>query len=423
MKLRNKKNKENFKKRRQMEIIDAHEHLPPEEIRLRKHVDVFTAILELRDGSYIGHDLLKSGMPYEYLDKLLDPEIEIEKRWEMLQPYWDNVKHGSYARGAFITVRELYGFDEINAKNCRAISEQIAVENKPGIYKKILRQKCNIRVALTESVRCFPGIKLSDYDFDLLVPLVHLNIYANIRSKKAIEDNAAEMDMEVATLDDYLQVVRKGVEGWKSSGVVGLKMWSGLYADQDKRQAANIFDKLMRGEELDIVPEVNPLGSFLTEEMLDMAGQLGLTVAVHTGMGFASKSQHMVPIIGRHPETRFDLFHLGIPDHEETVLMCKNFHNAWLNLCWCHIISPEITCSVMDQMIDLVPMNKVIAFGADYCVALEMIYGHLIMAQENIARVLARRVERELLSQNDAIDIAHRWLYNNPKELYQLEID
>jgi hypothetical protein len=77
----------------------------------------------------------------------------------------------------------------------------------------------------------------------------------------------------------------------------------------------------------------------------------------------------------------------------------------------------------MDQIIDLLPINKILAFGGDYCMAVEMIYGHLVMAQQNVARLLAGRVERGLLSKREALGIAARWFYDNPKELYQLKIN
>ena len=142
-------------------------------------------------------------------------------------------------------------------------------------------------------------------------------------------------------------------------------------------EAVSLFDGLMRCEAKDL-PPINPLRSFLMEEMLDMAGELGLVVAVHTGMwgDFRTQGpQHVIPIVSRHPKTRFDIYHMGIPYVRETAILGKNFSNVWLNLCWCHIISPRIACSAMDELIDLVPINKIIAFGGDYARDVESVYG------------------------------------------------
>jgi hypothetical protein len=76
----------------------------------------------------------------------------------------------------------------------------------------------------------------------------------------------------------------------------------------------------------------------------------------------------------------------------------------------------------MDEILDLVPTNKIIAFGGDYNKPVEKIYGHLVMARENISQVLGDRVKDGLMTEDEAIEIAKQWFYENPKELYQLQI-
>jgi hypothetical protein len=65
-------------------------------------------------------------------------------------------------------------------------------------------------------------------------------------------------------------------------------------------------------------------------------------------------------------------------------------------------------------------MNKIIAFGADYGVPVEKVYGHLVMAREDIARVLARRIADGQMTDLQAIELAHKWFWDNPNELYGL---
>jgi hypothetical protein len=397
---------------KEFEIIDAHEHLPPEKARLEHKVDVFTLF-----STYTVSDLKASGMPQESLKKIHDPYISIEKRWKMFAPFLKNIRYGSYARPAFIAAKEFYGFDDINEKSYKAISDKMASENSPGIYHRILREKCNIRAVLTLDFT-------TDFDVDFLFPLMWLGLYAEVRSKKAVDNNVTNLGEKVKTLDDYLILVRKGLEKWKSEGAIGIKMSSRPFNTPVKSQAAKTFEKIMRNERKKI-PELNPLYIYLIEEMLDMAADIGLVVAVHTGMWGDFRTldpQHMIPIIQRHPKTRFDIYHMGIPYVRETAIIGKNFPNVWLNLCWCHVISPNITCQILDELIDLVPMNKIIAFGGDYDLAVEKVYGHLVMARENIAKVLGKRIEEGLITENEAIEIAKKWFIENPKDLYHLKI-
>jgi hypothetical protein len=76
----------------------------------------------------------------------------------------------------------------------------------------------------------------------------------------------------------------------------------------------------------------------------------------------------------------------------------------------------------MDELIDMVPINKIIAFGGDYGKPVEKVYGHLVMAREDISSVLANRVNEGSFTENEAIEIARMWFYDNPKELYGLPI-
>ena len=68
------------------------------------------------------------------------------------------------------------------------------------------------------------------------------------------------------------------------------------------------------------------------------------------------------------------------------------------------------------------PANKILAFGGDYTIPVEKIYGHLVMARENIARVLACRISEKQLSEEQALNLAHKWFWDNPRQLYHLDV-
>jgi hypothetical protein len=100
----------------------------------------------------------------------------------------------------------------------------------------------------------------------------------------------------------------------------------------------------------------------------------------------------------------------------------KNFPNVWLNLCWLYAISRQGAISAIDELLDLVPVHKVMGFGGDYRIAVEKVYGHLAMAKEALARVFAARIKEGYMTEKQALDIINRWLFNNPKELYGLSV-
>jgi hypothetical protein len=413
-----------------IKVIDAHEHLAPEKERTKRKVDVVCLFAP----PYTGTDLISAGMPQksatfgwngwyssETWDMLADTNIPLKRRWEIISPYLEKIRYGSYARNVYLSVKEFYGFEDINDENYEQISEEMNKANTPGIYYRILREKCKIQTALTQGGR-------TDYDYNLLIPLMHSD-WADIGSKKDIDLKAKELGESVRTLDDYLSLMEERLKRWKVEGVVGIKMVVvSLNPEYDRNKAIKLFNSLMKKPDTVILssfPLLDPLRSYLLDEMLEMCAKLDLVVAVHTGVlgDFRCLNPtNLIPLLIKHPNTKFDIYHMGIPWVRETGLIGKNFPNAWLNLCWSHIISPKLVISALDEWIDMVPISKIIAFGGDHDTEnAECIYGHLIMAKENISKVLGGRIRDGLMTMKDAIAIAEEWFYQVPKKLYKLK--
>mgnify|MGYP001082266939 CR=1 FL=1 len=81
-------------------------------------------------------------------------------------------------------------------------------------------------------------------------------------------------------------------------------------------------------------------------------------------------------------------------------------------------VAEVTTARTLDEMLDMVPMNKIIAFGGDYIWSVENVYGHLQMARQSLADVLSARIVKGKLNTEDAKYILKRWFYDNPAEFY-----
>jgi len=392
----------------QMDIIDAHEHLAPEIARTGAPADALILFAH-----YTRTDLVCAGMSMDDYQKVVDCSGDLDERWRMFSPFLKEIRYGSYARPAFIAAKEFYGFDDISDENYRALSEAVSAWNTPGIYTRVLREKCRIRTALTQAGR-------TDYEDDLLTPLMPVDHYATVSSREDVEQKATSLGVEVKTLDDYLSMIKLGFERWIAERVVGVKTRSQPLPLPNRQQAEQAFSQLMQDTH---GADTSALRHFLTHHIFELAADLGIVVAVHAGMWGDFRTldaEHMIPIFPQHPRTRFDLYHLSMPNVRPCAVICKNNPNVWLNLCWTHIISQQMTVSALDEVMDLVPMNKIIAFGGDYGRPVEKVYGHLVMAREDLAAVLGRRVDRGSLGYAEAVELARKWLYDNPKALYNL---
>jgi hypothetical protein len=417
-----------------IEVVDAHEHLPAERERTSKEIDIFTLL-----SHYTHADLQAAGMTRQEYETVLGMRLmnwnwvrcqnllPLDQRWKILKPFYKMAKYTSYFKAFHIALKEFYGEEELTDDNYAELSEKVRDANKPGLYKRVLRDKCNIRLVLTQLMTA------PEENRDILRPVLPISFFTDLSSSKDMKAEGFAHGSDSRNLEDYEDYVNRKLQDWKQSGVVGLKTYSvndssgSSIFGVSKHQAAEHFKKLKAGHLK--LPEVKLLRSYLADMVIRQATELGLVIAVHTGMFWTSwidftylKPEYIIPLLARHRTTKFDIYHAGIPWVREVGIIGKTFPNTWLNLCWSHVISQEMTCSALNEWIDLVPINKIIGFGGDYILPVEKVFGHLVMAKEDISRVLAYRVGLGSMAKRDALDIAQMWLYENPKKLYSLDI-
>lgn len=392
------------------EIIDCHEHLSPESVRIGQPVDALTFF-----SHYTHNDLITAGLSRADYDRSQDPAVPLRERWELVKPYWQYIRFTGYSRPILLGLRRFYDAEDLTDDTVEPIGERMTANNTPGLYERVLREASHIRLCLTQIGAVPEGNK------DLLVPILPLDQFARV---PALYELGAEQDLQgVATVADYLDLIRARLREAKGQGVVGLKMSSTVLPPEDAPAAEAAWAALKAGREVDLTP----LGNSLRHQVLELAADEDLTVAVHCGVIWTNWNdfttlhpRHLIPTVLAHRRTRFDLYHAGIPWVREIGVIAKSYPNVWLNLCWCHIISPQMTISALNEWLDLVPYNKILGFGGDYGKPVEKVYGHLQLALEGIAQVLAGRVEQGWMTEDQARQVAHAWLWDNPVNLYRL---
>lgn len=409
----NKNESEIFESLTELPVIDAHEHLMPEKHRVSMKLDFF-----LLFSHYTKADLLSAGMMLQDYERLMkDQDMPVEKKWEVFHPFYPLIRYGSYARPALIWLREVLGYDDLTEKNYREISAKLQEWNKPGLYHRILRDMCRIETALVVSAN------YQEYDFDLLKPLWSLMDYTTEGSMRKFF--RGDSGKNARHIEDYLDWMEADFRRYMDMGGIGIKLWCLPLEKPDIEKGNRIFKRLQGGDKnAGISPtETLLLTSVIYDRAFRLARENDITVAVHSGVwGDFRNSQpaHLIPIATNYPNVSFDLFHLGMPFVREAVMIGKMFPNVSLNLCWLSLASPEQTFRMLDECVDLVPMNNIIAFGGDYGLPVEKVYGHLKMAREVVARVLSKRIDREQMDFAEAFRIAKMWFYDNPVEIYDL---
>ncbi len=405
----------------ELTVVDAHEHLPPE----RDYLAFEYCGPNMFAGGYLWHDLESAGMPTAFKLTLRDGGYRpVDAWWPQIRPFWPYVQHSSYARALRITLRDLWGIAEINDQTIHPLAERVMDDNRPGLYQRVLAQRCKIRRALTNIIQpvaktdpILRGVPAIDKHFAL-----HGALFGRSSAGRDRLDSLEQLGgRPIRTLDDAVEITQSLLRADLAAGAVALKLFITDYQPPDARMAEREFQEARRH-----APEPGyfpALRDYLIDKGLDVAAEAGVPVATHAGY-FGDFREvdvtYMFNVVMRRRDVQFDLFHLGVPMWREAALIGKTQPNVTLNLTWCPIVSQTTTVRTLDEIIDLVPMNKIIAFGADYRVAVHKVYGHLVMAREVVAAALAKRIEAGEFDAEYALHLAGLWLHDNAARVYRV---
>ena len=412
----------------QLPVIDTHEHLPTEAERVAKKVDVTTFLshycrADLESAGLAGLDVLQEK------HEVLDTSKPLLPRWKKLKPYYEAIRHGSYAWPGLAYVRDVLGFDDINDSTVEAISQKLQADNKPGLYKKIFQKLCRIEKA----IQCKEGV---EQDQPFFVYLCRDRTCRDYEPGPNLGARIAQMESlsgrAIHTLADFVDVLGWYVGDQKRRGAVGLKVGCAYrrtieFADVSAGDADRVFVKT-RASMTPVVSEAEQeaLENYLIRREVEACIEHDLPVAIHTGYQAGigndirnARATLLWSLLHSYPQARFDLFHGSFPYVSDMTVLGKYFPNVVLNMCWMHIMGPDVSRRALSEWLDAVPVTKIFAFGGDFLVV-EEVYGHLQLAQADVAAVLAEKVQCGRMTETDALHVARLLFYENPKRWYRL---
>ena len=430
-------------------LVDTHEHIMPEAERNKYAVD-FGYLL----GAYNPMDLVSAGMSPCLMEAvrlsmhryklessqrkglysgqkrrfLPDPEREdmsLQERWQAMEPFWEAMRNTAYAKQTLITIKDIFGIDDLNRDTYLELSQAIANSRRPGWYHHVMREKARIAVSIND-------VETSEVDRELFASVMRLDHFIDVRSRPELSYLEEESGIAIHSLDDLVKAMQTVMEKYQADGAIGIKSALAyqrpLYYDKVLRNEAEIsFNRVFTylGEGL-VWLEARPLQDYMMHQMIRTAIELELPLQIHTGLQEGngniisnSNPTHLVNLFIEYREAKFDLLHGGYPYVHEWATLAKTFANVYTDLAWSYIISPEIGRCLLHELIETVPGNKIMAFGGD-SMTVEMAYGHSRMARQVVARVLSEKVSEGYMKEDEAVILVRRILRDNPAALFRL---
>lgn len=403
--------------------INSHSHLPSEQERLAERQDP----LHFFGHAYPAADLRSAGMSADELARVVDVEQPLTERWPVLAPYWPHVRHTGFHRCIQRGFADLLGIDSVSADTVEPLRDALETLCQPGFYRQILRQRGGV-------VRTVVNMDdLIEVDRDLFLPLPRLNRFSMLHSASQLQAIEADYDVTIGSLNDLVAAIEQTCRDWSAAGVAGVKMSQSYhrpmdFVERDEADAQRIFDGLLRDQYDGLESAAGRLlEDYLVFRCCAAAGAAGLTVQFHQGMR-AGNSGHMdgsspaalTTLLRAFPDVRFDLSHAGYPYLREGAVLGKTFPNVFLNMSWIHIISPHGSRQDLREWLEMVPTNKIIAFGDDLW-HVEAVYGHLCMARECFADVLGELVQQRRMSETEAVAIGRAAFLETPALVYGVD--
>ena len=415
----------------QTPMVDAHEHFYTEKLRLSaksmvsRQCNDWTILLN----HYLNSDMQVSGMSNEDYKLFFSPDVDPSDKWKYLAPVWEYVKYTGYAQAVRLTIKELYGIDDITKTSVPQLQKGYMSLLKPGYYKKILQQtRANIESCQVDPLSGYPVMK-SEYP-DFIMSDLKVNELINQPGKKEL---AEESGINPATLSDWHSVIDywfntygKYVVATKISLAYGRRI---DFIPTEADVVAGTYAKVIQDQDISR-EEKKALEDHLFWYVVNKATDFNLPVKIHVGY-LAGQNSMKLERVKQNPSdaaalcrngksTRFVFFHISYPYYEEMLAVAKHYENAYIDMCWSWIINPISAKEFLKKFIVTVPNNKLIVFGGDYR-AVESTVGHAILARNGIVQALGELIDESYLTESEAIHLAEPLLRGNCFQIFDLK--
>ncbi len=406
-----------------LDIVDTHEHLPHREENRPLETDILREYLT----HYFSCDLVSAGLPVKELERCRDISLPIMERWNIIEPYWNNARNTGYGLSLDITVQELYGQSKICKETIEALNESFLLTLCPGHYEKVLKETAKITTSLVDGCK-----GRSECDTRFFTPVFRLDIHRGYARRGAVNMLAEESGIRIKCFGDWLDATQIEMDRAISDGCVALKIGDAYdrslyYPHVTKKDAEVEYNRVVNSKDEDHSDFGNIFQNYMLHYVLMLANKRNLTVQIHTGLqeGNGNMIGNADPtllnnLFIEYPDVVFDIFHMGYPYEHMLSALAKNFANVNIDMCWANIISPTASINALVEWIDCVPVNKISAFGGDYCF-IDGVVGHSRIARRNISKALSIKVDNGCFDVERAKEIAHMLFIDNPERVFKLK--
>ena len=414
-----------------VKLIDTHEHIMSEKDALASSAD-FSCLFT----NYQLEDLISSGVAPEEIYKIFkNKDSSPSAKWEVIKTRWPNTRTTAYGRSVLIGAKDLYGINDLNENTYAALSHKIATAHQSGYYEDVLKNKAGIDACLIMEYNTTNPRDVKNEGNCNFNRLFVYDKYCSFFCFDKMNTKMSAYGKKFTSLQEYEslidsvfeQDIKKGIQGAK----FGVAYYRTLKFDDVPRETANtVFEKMKASPEIVFsFDEAKPLQDFIFFKLLTLCNQYKLPVQIHTGLQTGtgnditnSNPTGLVKAFFKFPAVKFCILHAGYPYGGEMATLAKTFANVYIDMAWSALISPSYTIRYLQEFIETVPSNKIMAFGGD-SQTVEGAYGASVLARNTVAETLTRMVKSNYLTEQEALQIIVKILRTNALTTYNININ
>lgn len=422
-------------------IIDVHTHLVGGRLGARGLHDILLYHMSISD-------LFAAGCPQG--SRLTEfpqwpSREEAHTRIRQSLPYLEQARNTSIQWGIRMILRDLYQWNEpVTETNWQKLDDLIRERAEDRSWHRDILQKVNIQRSGTEWVRrgdgqdndilqyslewaFFTRCQWGEYDTALYelekcwgkTPESPSPIRAGGRPATA---------QTIQTLDDVHHAIFSYVNAIPYERIVSLA--THISTDLDLRLVTEEeMEAALKRREQAGERERSIYASYINERFLNALEEKTDRVVFQFSLGAeplpyetgSRLSQQTIAqlgqLIGRHPKLRFQCFLSSLHANQSLCTLCRELPNFSLAGYWWHNFFPSTIRQVMEERLDMLPVNKQMGFFSDaYCA--EWSYAKALLVRRQMAEVLARKVIQGQYSLQDALSVARDILWNVPNTYF-----
>lgn len=410
--------------------IDPHCHLNVEHPSANNLADLILyhhVWIELISCGMGQQEVSLSGLPQE----LRDPEISTLERVSRALRYLPNIKNTTL--GIFLRwlLMDLYEIEELTEANLRKAVDLVEVRGRnPDWLKEVLQTRCGLEYNIsveTEGKPCTANILKGK-------EVYVTNITSGKQSPLEILRGWENMlGAEITSWESYKKFLEKTI----GDLAVGEYKFIGLWVLPNinntlvgKQQISRIFTKIKKGETVNEW-ETGSICYFGFHTILELLRKTPLHLIqllvgadvypphrsiTHWNGNFCgsiAKIANDFHDFHFNTSTASDLF------TQDLGILAKHVPNISVAGYWWHTLYPFYLRKAIETRLDMVPLNKNIAFFSDAYHA-EWCYPKLKMIKQLFKEILSDRINKGWYDVAIAKDIISALFYENPKRIYQI---